>query len=110
VCAAVKTVIGAVIQTSRGVGMAAHEIPATGQVDKNTIYGDTGLIEVHVLQAPPALLLLPQLSVLVMFGVVLPLPYVLETSHPVLQLMQTPQHPIVALQSRVVALAAIYWI
>jgi hypothetical protein len=41
-------VIGAVIQTFHGAGMAPPEIPATGQLDKNTIYGGTGQIEANV--------------------------------------------------------------
>lgn len=91
-CVAANKDTGAVIQTGHGAGKAQLEIQASGQWVKNTIYGSTGQIEVHVLQVHAAQLQ-QHLHQLVMFGVALQIQPALEISRPLLQLMQTPQQP-----------------
>jgi hypothetical protein len=47
-CAVAMTDIGVVTQMPHGAGMAVSETQATGQLDRNTIYGNTGQTEVCV--------------------------------------------------------------
>jgi len=92
VCAAVNKDTGVATQTGHGVGKAVLEIQATGRRVKNSIYGNIGQIEVHVLQAQ-AVQRPASLAELAMFGAVPLIQYVMDFPRPLLQLMQIPQLP-----------------
>jgi len=51
VCAAAKVDVGVASQVRHGVGTAIRKIPAPGLLEKNSIYGNTGIKEVRVWQA-----------------------------------------------------------